>query len=308
MTIIDKSGTCIEDIIAAFRKENTIRDWELKYEILKKPSNGIFGLFANKTALVRFQLPDTADRAKLFAISLLTKMSLGFDSITTKLEGKTLYLEINGCKDTGFLIGKNGNMLESIQFLVNRVFEYDRKIDKIYLDADGYRERREDYFFRQFLPQISKIKAHGKALTLEPMSAGERRIIHRHVERDKGLRTLTIGEGEKKRIVIFSAKQSEKEVLSQGNVEKGKPAAADSKDKKNSAVPKLRNARPPRPQKTTKPAIPDGTDADYPFKTAANKTSKSKPETEKTTEQPTKPTAPRPTRQRRRPPKPESSE
>lgn len=224
MTTIDRSGTSIEDIISAFRKEHNIQDWELKYEILKKPSNGIFGLFANKVALVRFQLPDIMDRAKLFTQSLLGKMGVGFDSIHSKLEGKTLYLEIVGCKDTGFLIGKNGSMLESIQFYINRVFEYDRKLEKIYLDADGYRERREAMFFRQFLPQISKIKVHGKPLTLDPMSAGERRIIHRHVERDKGLRTLTIGEGEKKRIVIFSSRQSEKDVLSQSKADKAKPA------------------------------------------------------------------------------------
>ena len=48
MTTIDKSGTSIEDIISAFRKEHNIQDWELKYEILKKPSNGIFGLPASR--------------------------------------------------------------------------------------------------------------------------------------------------------------------------------------------------------------------------------------------------------------------
>ncbi len=308
MTTIDKSGTCIEDIISAFRKENNIQDWELKYEVLKKPSNGIFGLFASKTALVRFQLPDTADRAKLYTHSLLTKMGLGFDTITAKLEGKTLYLEINGCKDTGFLIGKNGNMLESIQFMVNRVFEYDRKIEKIYLDADGYRERREDFFFRQYLPLISKIKVHGKPLTLEPMSAGERRIIHRHVERDKGLRTLTIGEGEKKRIVIFSAKQSERDALSHSNAERGKPAPATAEEKSAAPVTKQKPARPPRQPRPTKQEIPAGTSADYPFKTAAQRPPKPEAATDTDTATTDKPAVVRSSRPRRRPTKPASSE
>jgi hypothetical protein len=191
-------------------------------------------------------------------------------------------------------------MLESIQYIVNRVFEYDRKIERIYLDADGYRERREELFFKQYLPQISKIKVHGKPLTLEPMSAGERRIIHRHVERDKGLRTLTIGEGEKKRIVIFSAKQSEREVLSQNNVKSSKatPASVDEKP-----TVKQKPARPPRQTPPSKPAIPAGTDADYPFKTAAHRNPK--PEA---TDAEGKPASPRPNRQRRRPPKPTSSE
>ncbi len=248
MTTIDKSGTSVEDIIAAFRTEYQIRDWELKYDILKKPSNGFFGLFAHKIALVRFQLPTTADRATMFTDQLLKKMGISFDSITPRMEGKTLYLEIMGCKDTGFLIGKNGLMLETLQYLVNRIFEDDRKLEKIYLDADGYRERREAMFIRPFLPQISKIKVHGKPMTLEPMNAAERRIIHRHVERDKGLRTLTIGEGEMKRVVIFSSRQTEKDALSQSRADSGA---------ERTKAPIKREERSPKPEKATKPEVKD---------------------------------------------------
>lgn len=244
MTTIDKSGSSVEEIIRAFRQEYKIRDWELNYEILKKPSKGFLGLFASKIALVRFQLPSPADRARLFTDNLLKKMGISFTKIGTKMEGKTLYLEIIGCKDTGFLIGKNGMMLETIQFLVNRIFEDDRKLDKIYLDADGYRERREAQFIRPFIPQIAKIKVHGKPITLDPMTAAERRIIHRHVERDKALRTLTIGEGEMKRIVVFSAKQNEKDALSQSKsaVQEEKPANREKREERPSRPP--RNPKP----------------------------------------------------------------
>ncbi len=279
MKTIDKSGTSVEEIIKAFRSEYQIRDWELKYDILKKPSKGFFGLFASSSALVRFQLPAIEDRARMFTENLLKKMGIGFESISPKMEGKTLYLEIMGCKDPGFLIGKNGAMLETVQFLVNRVFEYDRKLDRIYIDADGYRERQEDMFFRRFQAQIAKIRVHGKPLTLDPMNAAERRIIHRHVEREKGLRTLTIGEGEKKRIVIFSAKQSEREVLSQSSGEE-KPTA--KKDKAPEARKPRPNGKPrtPRPKPATtastdeKPALKPNTNRPQPHhrpkKTAEN--------------------------------------
>ncbi|MDY0152302.1 MAG: Jag N-terminal domain-containing protein [Candidatus Cloacimonas sp.] len=290
MTTIDKSGTSLEDIIHAFRQEYSIRDWELKYEILKKPSKGIFGLFASKTALVRFQVPGVDDRAKLFIHNLLTKMGISFDKITPSLQGKTLYLEIVGCKDPGFLIGKNGSMLETIQFLVNRIFEFDRKIDKIYLDADGYRERREAMFIRQFMPLISKIKIHGKPLTLEPMNAGERRIIHRHVERDKGLRTLTIGEGDMKRIVIFSSKQSEKEAMQQSKAETSGTATTEAPAKTQTQGDRPqrspRQQRAPRPNQNKKPV--DSTEEKH----AEEKPVASKPTT-KHSNQP-----------RRRPPRP----
>ena len=106
-------------------------------------------------------------------------------------------------------------MLDNLQYLINRVFENDRQVERIYLDVDGYRERQADNFLKPYLSQIIKVKLSGKPVTLEPMNAAERRIIHQFVEKENGLRTLTIGEGEKKRIVIFSAKQSEKEALSQ---------------------------------------------------------------------------------------------
>jgi spoIIIJ-associated protein len=220
MKTIEKSGTSIEELIAAFRSEYRIKDWELKYDILKKPSAGFFGLFANKTAAVRFQLPDIGERAAFLLSQLLNKMGIPFDKVNPKMEGKTVYLEITGSKDSGFLIGKNGSMLETLQFYVNRVYENNRELDRVYIDVDGYRERREAQFLRQFLPIIKKVREQGKPQTLDPMNAADRRVIHRHIERDRGLRTLTIGEGEKKRIVIFSAKQSESEVLNQTQARK----------------------------------------------------------------------------------------
>ncbi|HOA28836.1 MAG: Jag N-terminal domain-containing protein [Candidatus Cloacimonetes bacterium] len=248
MNTIDKSGLSVEDIIREFRLEHNIRDHELKYEIIKKPSKGIFGLFANKLALVRFQVPESSDRVRLFTETLLKKMGISYSSINSKMEGKTLYLTIEGIVETGFIIGKNGSMLETIQYLVNRVFEGDRKLERIYLDADGYRERRESQFLHKYLPQINKIKVHGKALTLEPMSPGERRIIHRHIERDKGLRTLTIGEGENKRIVIFSSKQKESEVLQQAKQD-GKPETrSNGKPQSQENEPADKPARKPRPR------------------------------------------------------------
>ena len=248
MNTIDKSGLSVEDIIREFRLEHNIRDHELKYEIIKRPSKGIFGLFANKLALVRFQVPESSDRVRLFTETLLKKMGISYSNITSKMEGKTLYLTIEGIVETGFIIGKNGSMLETIQYLVNRVFEGDRKLERIYLDADGYRERRESQFLHKYLPQINKIKVHGKALTLEPMSPGERRIIHRHIERDKGLRTLTIGDGENKRIVIFSSKQKESEVLQQTKQD-GKPEARrNGKPRSQENEPADKPARTPRPR------------------------------------------------------------
>lgn len=215
MTKIEKTGSSVEELVSAFRNENKIKDWELKYDIIKKPSAGFLGLFASKTAVVSFELPTLGERAASFLDQLLKKMGIPFSKIESKTEGKTIFLEIKGSKDSGFLIGKNGSMLETLQYFLNRIYENDRNLERIYVDVEGYRERREAIFLRQFLPLIKKVREQGKPQTLEPMNASDRRVIHRHIERDRGLRTLTIGEGEKKRIVIFPAKQNESEVLDQ---------------------------------------------------------------------------------------------
>ena len=233
MNTIEKTGPSVKSLIREFCSEHKIKDWELKYTVVKKPSSGFLGLFGSKTAVVRFDLPELADRASLFLSRLLQKMGVAYDKIEAKTEGKSVYLDIKGSKDTGFLIGKNGSMLETLQFFVNRIYEGEKGLERIYLDADGYRERREAQFLRQFLPIIKKVREQGKPLTLEPMNAGDRRIIHRHIERDRGLRTLTIGEGEKKRIVIFSAKQSESEVLSQTRKQAPKRPPRKAEDRKN---------------------------------------------------------------------------
>lgn len=258
MITLDRTGASVEELIRKFRKENNIQDWELKYDVLSKPSSGFFGIFGKREARVRFYLPETEDRVRDFVEQLMSKMGIGYSKVTSRSEGKTVYVEIVDCKDPGFLIGKNGSMLETIQFLVNRIFEGDRKLDKIYLDSEGYRERREAAFLRQYIPHIKGVEKDGKALTLEPMNSGDRRVIHRYIEKARGLKTLTVGEGEKKRVVIFSAKLSDREALAQSKqkaplAKTEAPALVPNENVKREAdapvkEPVKRSPRPPRPQ------------------------------------------------------------
>ncbi|HHV36625.1 MAG TPA: RNA-binding protein [Candidatus Cloacimonetes bacterium] len=246
MTTIDRSGHSVEEIIRQFRREHKIRDHELHYEILQKPSRGFFGLFANKTAVVRFKLPSEADRIRLYTETLLDRMGISFTNIDCKTEGKTLYLAVEGVVETGFLIGKNGSMLETIQYLINRTFENSKEYQRVYIDADDYRKRRESQFLNRYLAQINKVKKTEETLTLEPMTAGERRIIHRHVEKDRGLRTLTVGEGDRKRVIIFSSKKNADEVRKSSGF-KQRPSRAPRG--------KGRPRRPYKPRTDSKPGV-----------------------------------------------------
>ncbi|HOZ01423.1 MAG TPA: Jag N-terminal domain-containing protein, partial [Candidatus Syntrophosphaera sp.] len=94
MNTIEKTGPSVESLIREFCSEHKIKDWELKYTVVKKPSSGFLGLFGSKTAVVRFDLPELADRASLFLSRLLQKMGVAYDKIEAKTEGKSVYLDI----------------------------------------------------------------------------------------------------------------------------------------------------------------------------------------------------------------------
>lgn len=220
MTKIKRSGTSVEAVIAAFRKEYQVQDWELSYEVVKKPRAGFLGLFASKTAVVSFDLPEVENRVKLFLQLLLQKMGVNFEKIDARREGKIVYLDIAGVSEPGFLIGKNGSMLDTLQYFLNRVFDSDRRLSIIYLDSEGYREKKDQYFLRRFTSRIQETRESGKPLTLDPMHSSQRRVIHQYVKRQKGLRTLTVGDGDKKRIIVFPTKLSEQEVLDQTGTKK----------------------------------------------------------------------------------------
>jgi len=250
MKQLDIKGTNTNAIISSFRKEHHIKDWELQYDIISEASNGLFGIFGKKQAHIRFKLLSTEERIKLFVEQLLKHMDIRFDKIEARKEQKTVFITIGKSSDAGFLIGKNGSMLEQLQYLVNRVFENVRDLERIYLDTEEYRQRQEQTFLRNYIALINKVKATGKPVTLEPMQGSERRIIHKYVEGEKDLKTLTIGEGDNKRIVIMPANQKEQDVLKKQPELTPTQRAERSYKRHNSAHPNTRpSQRPRRPER-----------------------------------------------------------
>jgi spoIIIJ-associated protein len=249
-------GNNLNSIISSFRKEHKIKDWELQYEVLSEASKGLFGLFGKKQAEVRFNLLNTEERIKLFLQQLLSHMEIRFEEIKTQTDQKTVYVTINNSSDAGFLIGKNGNMLEQLQYLVNRVFENVRDLERIYIDTEDYRLRQEQAFLRNFVPFVDKVKSSGKSATLEPMPPSERRIIHKYVEGEPTLKTLTIGEGDNKRVVIMPAGQKEPDQPRQRSNQTPQQRAEESYKRHNKAHPRSRSSQktPRKPPKEKFPA------------------------------------------------------
>lgn len=111
-------------------------------------------------------------------------------------------LDVRG-DDLGILIGRRGNTLASLQYIVNLIVS--RKLHTrtvIGIDIEGYRRRREQALTRLALRMADRVKQTGQQVTLEPMPPNERRIVHLALSKDPAVVTNSIGEGESRKVVI----------------------------------------------------------------------------------------------------------
>ena len=111
-------------------------------------------------------------------------------------------LDISG-EDLGILIGRRGNTLSSLQFLVNLIVSRRMKARTAFgIDVEGYRRRREESLKTLALRMADRVKSTGQSVTLEPMPPNERRIVHLALAKDPTVITVSIGEGESRKVAI----------------------------------------------------------------------------------------------------------
>jgi spoIIIJ-associated protein len=111
-------------------------------------------------------------------------------------------LDVSG-DDLALLIGRRGTTLAAVQYMVNLMVS--RKTGSrvlISLDVEGYRRRREESLQGLASRMADRVRRSGRSVTLEPMPAGERRIVHLALSNDNSVRTGSVGEGENRKVVI----------------------------------------------------------------------------------------------------------
>ena len=113
-------------------------------------------------------------------------------------------LEVTG-QDLGQLIGRGGENLVALQQLTSAITS--KKVGRsvhVGIDIEGYRHKREDQLREMAGRVAGRVKATGAAVTLEPMLAYERRIVHLVVQEQQGVRTESVGIEPNRRVVISS--------------------------------------------------------------------------------------------------------
>ncbi len=117
---------------------------------------------------------------------------------------------LNICGDgSGVVIGKRGQTLDSLQFILNRMVNRDREIPVyVNVDSEGYRSRHIDHLKSIAQKMSDKAKRTGHSVTLERMNPHDRRIIHMELKDDSRVNTRSIGDGSFKKVVIVPRKAS----------------------------------------------------------------------------------------------------
>ena len=212
MSSIEIEAKTTQEAVEKACKYFNLSKEELDIEVLESRSVGIFGLTGNKK--VKIRATPKNDNYLGFAQETLERIVSSISSDTKILaekKGDDIILNIKG-NNPGVLIGPKGKTLEAIEFIINKaVNRISEKQVRVIVDAENYRQRREDFLKRLAFKMGEKAKKINKTVTIDPISPHDRRIVHLALKGDNQVRTKSKGEGFFKKVLIIPGKTDTQE-------------------------------------------------------------------------------------------------
>jgi len=225
MKSVEIEAKTAEEAIRKAGEELGVPREDLEVEVLASGSSGFLGLGA-KNAKIRATVkekpvprplavhppavpPDNhvAETAQKILQDLLRLLEVEA-TVDLKEDSERILLDIRG-DGSGLLIGRKGQTLDAMEYLINKIVHKDAEDKKrIVVDTENYRFRREDSLVKLAQRLGEKSKRLGRPVTISPMSAHDRRIVHLALEEDKSLRTWSTGTGLYRKVIISPEKKS----------------------------------------------------------------------------------------------------
>ena len=212
MEFIEVRGKTVEEAITNAQIQLGTTSDKIEYEIIERESNGFLGLIGKKDAVIKARKKSNlVDDTQEFLDKMFAAMEMEVKStIDYSEENRTMNIDFAG-DEMGILIGKRGQTLDSLQYLISLVVnkESDSYI-KVKVDTEDYRERRKATLENLAKNLSYKVKRTRRPVTLEPMNPYERRIIHSALQNERYVETHSEGE-EPYRKVVITLKKRERE-------------------------------------------------------------------------------------------------
>jgi spoIIIJ-associated protein len=196
---IELSAKTVEEAVNMAAKELNTEKENIDVEILEEGSKGLLGLIGSKSVRIKATIKE--GQSKKFLQDVFELMGLNVN-MEINQEGKDVNINLVG-DNMGILIGHRGETLDALQYIANIVENKGREeFTKINLDVENYRRKREETLVRLANKMAEKVKKYRKSLTLEPMNAYERKVIHSTLQEDDYVKTLSIGEEPNRKVTI----------------------------------------------------------------------------------------------------------
>ena len=207
----------VDDAITKACTELSVASDRLSYEIISEGSGGFLGMGAKPAvikAAIKEEIEKESEKPENTGLSEISGISeikehkdekINWDHLKVKAEGflqDVLNIEMSG-EEMGILIGKRGQTLDSLQYLISLVVNQDATTYiHVKLDTENYRERRKATLENLAKNIGVKVKRTRRTCILEPMNPYERRIIHYALQNDKYVTTYSEGEEPYRKVVV----------------------------------------------------------------------------------------------------------
>lgn len=184
--------------------EQASRQWDVSIDALKAEIVGeeksFFGLFGKKLK-VRVEPVKTLllFKSRAFLDELLNRMEL---RTVTAIQDEDHMINIEG-QDADILVGRYGDGLKSLEYLLNLVFRSPGEEPRVRLDSGGYRERRKQSLERLAEATARRVVQRGAPMRLEPMLSWERWVIHTALKDREDVETQSVGESPDRKVVVM---------------------------------------------------------------------------------------------------------
>ena len=215
-------GETVTDAAIEACKELGISRDELEFDVVQEESSGVLGIGSRKAIIRIFNkgqkqenkidssinsLDDNLDIdvqsiEKIF--KEIVNHFIGDTNIKSELSGKNILLSLNSEKDLGFLIGRKGEMIKNLEFLLSKISS--KQVGKsiyVSININSYREKRMEKLKEKVLETINKVIAINRPLSLNPMNSFERREAYLIIEQNTQVIYKTKEYGKLKKITIF---------------------------------------------------------------------------------------------------------
>lgn len=209
--VIEKEGKTISEAVVNACEELGVSKDEVEIEVVREDSKGIFGI-GSKKAIVRVEVKTGGLSEKAFRAKKTLETVLGFlfstqQSVKAEETESRIILEVWSVKDKKFLIGKNGEIIKSLEYLVGKIASKNSnegKSKRVAINVAGYDGKKKDTDVpKKVAETVQKVKESGNSHSIEQLSSYERKMAYIELKKLDNITYETVpGKGNSKKIVV----------------------------------------------------------------------------------------------------------